>query len=808
MNTKEIGDYVDNQRSQSLLKDYSKSQTSILYNPYEKPADLKMAQNHGKAKKIYKARPESEEAEYIETCPCCGLPVHGERIPLNDNLKSIYHLGSGYALYFRMVKYSISLLVIFFGLGIFNIITNAISHDCGPASDDPQATLYCIEDYISIFSVANKRNNEYALQVSLVLSFVTVVMIILFFHYIRYQIRKTKVEADDRTISPSDYTLKLIGVSSDISNQDIKEWIESFATSDQPIKVEKVIRSYDIYDLIKLMKNREELIHEKEAAGADSASSFDSKIEDLTQQINKYKDQKIKDAQTPVAFVILDTAHQTDFILKTANKSITKEQVKYFAKLVARNQTKLGNRRIKIRRASEPSDVLWENLGVSRKERLKRKAFTTFCAILLILVSFALVITLSWAQEKFIKENGQASAVVKTFSIVSSILVMVINYLMGLAIRALAEHEKHGTYTSYFNGMATKLNAAQFVNAAFTTLVAKIIVTTNFNDHKSEILQRANFYSAGGLMEGMFFVFITGALSTPISTFLDPWYYLKIFQRYRASKTTKDLNQKQAHEIFEDPSVDMSYKYSLVVKSVLLASFYAPSLPIILVFAIFGLTFIYWVDKYIFLRRSALPFSLGSELAESMIEHLEWSTFIYSLGNLLVVYSLDDQTGELAYETVPKIWAWLAIIVSLVHIFLPMAAINESLFDVIDEVTENIPYSKARSKFFTDYDVANPISHEKAIASSRKERREVEVDKRGTRPLDIPTLDTGRVTEEELKIDLETSNQDLAESTFEDHFGALRRFAQEVQVKPMKAKLKNPNPKLVRKNQLLKVLSP
>jgi len=376
---------------------------------------------------------------------------------------------------------------------------------------------------------------------------------------------------------------------------------------------------------------------------------------------------------------------------------------------------------------------------------------------------------------------------------------------MGLAIRALAENEKKGTYTRKFNGMATKLNAAQFINAAFTTLVAKTIVTTSFNDRKSEILQRANFYSAGGLMEAMFFVFITGALSTPISTFLDPWYYLKLFQRHRASKDTKNLNQKQAHEIFEDPSVDMSYKYSLVVKTVLLASFYAPSLPIILVFAILGLTFIYWVDKYIFLRRSALPFSLGSELAESMIEHLEWSTFIYALGNLLVVYSLDDHTGELAYETVPKVWAWLAIIVSLVHIFLPMAAVNEKLFDVVDEVTETIPYSKARSNFFTDYDVANPISHDRAISSSRKERSEI---KRIAGPVDVPTLDSGRAAEEELKIDLETSTQQFAESTFEDHFSTLRRFAQDVQVKPMKGKLKNTNPKLARKNQLLKVINP
>lgn len=798
--TQEIGEYVEDKKSQSLLKDYTKSQISAQYFPYEKPADLKMASNHGKAKKVYKKRPESEDIEYIETCPCCGLPIYGEIIPLNENLRSIYHLGCGYALYFKMVKYSISLLVILFGVGIFNIITNAISHDCDITPDDPTQKVYCIEDYISIFSVANKRNNEYALQVSLILSFVTVVMMILFFHYIRFQVRRTKVSADDKTISPPDYTLKLVGVPKGTSEQELKAFIEGFATPDQSIKVEKIVRSYEIHNLIKLIKSKEELVQEKNSADSSSASSFDSKIQDISQQIDKFRSQKIQDLETPVVFVTLETAYQTDFILKRVNKSASKEKVKYFAKLVSRTKCKLGGQRIKIKRASEPSDVLWENLGISKREKFKRKAFTTIIAVLLIIISFAMVISISWLQDKFIKDHGQTSTVVKVFSFVSSILLMMINYFIGRAIRTLAEHEKHGTYTGYFTGMATKLNMAQFINAAFTTLVAKIIITTNFNDDKNDFLQQANFYSSGGLMESMFFVFITGTISTPVSTFLDPWYYLKIYQRYRASKDTKDLTQKEAHDIFEGVSVDMSYKYSLVVKSVLLAAFYAPSLPIIIVFSIIGLALIYWVDKYIFLRRTALPFSLGSELAESMIEYLEWSTFIYALGNLLVVYSLDDHTGALAFRTVPKIWAWLALVVSLVHIFFPMAALNEKLFDVVDEVTENLPYSKAKSYFLTDYDIENPISRDKALVNSRKERKKLN----RAHPDQVAISAPVEEHEVDLHVDLEKPS---SENTFEEFFDSLKSFALEVQVKPMKCKMQNKKPKALRKTQIMKVLN-
>jgi len=793
--THEIGEDTTNQRNQSLLKDYTKSQVSAQYFPYEKPADLKMARNHGKAKKVYKKRPENEDIGYVETCPCCGLPIYGDIIPLNENLKAIYHLGCGYALYFKIVKYSISLLVILFGVGIFNIITNAISHDCDITTDDPTKKVYCIEDYISIFSVANKRNNEYALQVSLILSFVTVVMMILFFHYIRFQVRRTKVSADDKTITPSDYTLKLVGVPKGTSDQELKAWIEGFATPNQSIKVEKIVRSYEIHNLIKLIKSKQELEQEKLNADSASASSYDSKIQDITQQIDQFRSQKIQDLETPIVFVTLETAYQADAILKAINKSVNKEKVKYFAKLLASKQCKLKNQRIKVKRASEPSDVLWENLGVSKREKFKRKAFTTVIAAILIILSFAIVISISWLQDKFIKDHGQASSVVKIFSFVSSILLMVINYLMGRAIRALAEHEKHGTYTGYFTGMARKLNMAQFINAAFTTLVAKIIITTNFNDDKNDFLQQANFYSSGGLMESMFFVFVTGAISTPVSTFLDPWYYLKIYQRYRASKDSKDLTQKEAHDIFEGVSVDMSYKYSLVVKSVLLASFYAPSLPIIIVFSIIGLALVYWVDKYIVLRRAALPFSLGSELAESMIEYLEWSTFIYALGNLLVVYSLDDHTGALAFRTVPKIWAWLALVVSLIHIFLPMAAINEKLFDVVDKVTETLPYGKAKSYFLTDYDIENPVSHDKALVSSREERKKLKI--AGHDQLAI-------AEEQKVDVDLE---KPISENTFEEFFDSLKSFALEVQAKPMKCKLQNKKPKTLRKTQIMKVLN-
>mmetsp|Transcript_24055 Transcript_24055/g.21070 ORF Transcript_24055/g.21070 Transcript_24055/m.21070 type:complete len:276 (-) Transcript_24055:448-1275(-) len=169
--------------------------------------------------------------------------------------------------------------------------------------------------------------------------------------------------------------------------------------------------------------------------------------------------------------------------------------------------------------------------------------------------------------------------------------------------------------------------------------------------------------------------------------------------------------------IFEGHPLDLAPKNAGLIKNLLLTAFYAPALPICLVFTLGGLFFLYWADKCTILRRYALPRSLGSEITEDMIEHLEWAAFFFALGNMMFTYTLLGSDGEDSFENFSgekNTLVWVAIIISLVHIFLPMESINEKIFKIEDRVTEEITSKEARFDFLTDYDCENPITYKKA----------------------------------------------------------------------------------------------
>src|SRR5687768_14276031 len=78
------------------------------YDPYQCPPDFDLAISHGKAKRVYQLPVSSQISGQKllvldkELCPCCGLPKHGKLLPLRAKLSELYHLGSGYALYFKL----------------------------------------------------------------------------------------------------------------------------------------------------------------------------------------------------------------------------------------------------------------------------------------------------------------------------------------------------------------------------------------------------------------------------------------------------------------------------------------------------------------------------------------------------------------------------------------------------------------------------------------------------------------------------------------------------------------------------------
>jgi len=225
------------------------------------------------------------------------------------------------------------------------------------------------------------------------------------------------------------------------------------------------------------------------------------------------------------------------------------------------------------------------------------------------------------------------------------------------------------------------------------------------------------FYAKGGLVENMFYVFITNAFLTPALSYFDPMYFWKVHQRRKAIKLGENtkMTQKQANELFEEPELDLAVKNALLVKTMLMTAFFAPAVPFALIFGILGLVVAYWVDKYLLLRRNALPIALQNELCVNMIENIEWMGLMFGLGNLLFICGLENSAGTDVYEVLPKGLMYTILGIGFVLAMIPSEAINEKVFPIVDEVTEFSTYESVRAEFHTDYHIQNPVTSEEGM---------------------------------------------------------------------------------------------
>ena len=152
-----------------------------------------------------------------------------------------------------------------------------------------------------------------SITTQLALNFASVIVITLVFHIIRYNVRKTAVDVDKETITPADFTVIVKGVSSSVSESQIKSWLQSFSTEKFPLEISKVIRTYNIKDYVKYIHKRNELLKKiDDEAGQkefERMKLLHAQIQAL--QFNLGEIKAVQLTPTPIIFVTFKKANRT-----------------------------------------------------------------------------------------------------------------------------------------------------------------------------------------------------------------------------------------------------------------------------------------------------------------------------------------------------------------------------------------------------------------------------------------------------------------------------------------------------------------
>jgi hypothetical protein len=139
---------------------------------------------------------------------------------------------------------------------------------------------------------------------------------------------------------------------------------------------------------------------------------------------------------------------------------------------------------IQVITAPAPTDIMWDNIGLSTIEIAKRRLITIFLSLLLLGVCFAIMLGLKVAQDKAAKSQAASAAAgqvtssvgVRLLSIVISLLILIINNVLAIVLQKLTIYERHSDHTDKNRSMILKICVSQFINTCLLIVAVHAII--------------------------------------------------------------------------------------------------------------------------------------------------------------------------------------------------------------------------------------------------------------------------------------------------------------------------------------------
>jgi len=695
---------------------------SQTYNPLAYPPDINKAQLHGKATRV---GAKDDRSETYIPCECCGRNVATKKLPLCCRIQDLYHLGHCFPLYYHFKKFCIYLLFfVFLASGLYEMIMNFMSSK--EVLD--QLPLKFLSRFSTVVAMADDDGHQILIQTALNLFAIIVFLVV--FQYFRDNQQTISDECDRNEITPSDYTVEVSGLENiNYTEEALQEFFTNNGSNEGPVEVRRVVIAHDIHELTMLHRERAKKIHEKRKLQGKQHSQdqphhrhktpeeemklaqieiLDNELRVIEQQLQELEQRYVNNNSTfdlsGVAYVTFNTQAQARSVRRKWKLSWVQEFIMRLCSCFSCWKSYEYNGRIlRVKRAPEPSDILWENLSFGGFKKMVKIIKTNIVTAFTILVTALILGGISYW-----KQSLQKDTISSIVSLVASFITIFVNSVLVMVIKKYASEEHHHSYTIYHRSVATKLTIAQFINTAIVPFVVKWLLYSGDDNQ--------DLYCLALIANDMTYVFLSNAILTPLLCYFDVFYLLKIIKRNKIKKddTSMSLTQAEANALFEGPQMDISSRYASLVKTVWMAGFYAPLLPICIPICAIGVIFGYMIDKYLLLRRYVVPQRMGKQLSTMMIKYLQLFTFWLAVGNFVSAYLLfDETTKDIAYL------CYVGMTLSILHLILPMRALHKLIRRKKRRYTiRQETFSMVLWDFDTDYDLANPVTQ--AIAEEAR----------------------------------------------------------------------------------------
>ena len=345
--------------------------------------------------------------------------------------------------------------------------------------------------------------------------------------------------------------------------------------------------------------------------------------------------------------------------------------------------------------APEPEDIIWENIEYNLRFRLKQGVITNIITFLLLLLSFIIILALTYLREFLLNRNIFSEFIAKySISLLITGAITGLNELFYYFLEKLTKKEKQISMTNFYLSFSVKLTIYTFISSGLVPLVCNYIKFGTRNEN---------------LVDDMLVFFICNSFITPLSwsfniTYIINKIRIKIIEKRKNPDKKHNMSQKQLNKLYQRPSMSVPYKYSYIAKTLLLSLFYISIFPLGIAISLFGFIFAYVIELYNFTHLYNRPEMINEEICLFYMEYFLINLVIFCLGILIFAKNF----------FLSNIWTIINLFILGILSFVPFNKfLNFKFLDIpnpfINEINQT-KYEDLYFSFYNDYQRQNPMT--------------------------------------------------------------------------------------------------
>ena len=352
-----------------------------------------------------------------------------------------------------------------------------------------------------------------------------------------------------------------------------------------------------------------------------------------------------------------------------------------------------------LEHATEAYEVQWKNLGYTQKQKYCHLIISIIVTLFLLGISLCIVLLLNHVQYNLTK-NDSEDVWRYILSFLISIIIAITNALGRLILKKVTSaFESIETKTGYYISLSSKITLFTFINTAVVPLLSNYI--------------RKEWGNNEILLNNLLMIFITNVTLTPFFFYIGPELCFKISRRAKARLDLEGVNledspytQSELNSIFENPPMDLCYKYSFLVNILLTSLFYMSIFPLGTVFSLVALILSYFLETY-YLGYYKRPELLNARLGKFFIHNFKIVVSIFFIGNYIFFSSINEYTR--------LNWSIFNFIFFVAIAFIPYTSFKINLLGTTEGDAKKGSYEDYELMFPTDYEKQNPLTRNKAM---------------------------------------------------------------------------------------------